>query len=867
MSTHEGSASPSALPIRGAAAYVLELCLIGVVYFLLAKFGLALASINPSATPIWPPSGFALAAFLLRGYRIWPAILVGAFVVNATTAGSIATSIVIGCGNALEGLVGAYLINRWSGGRDTYASPAGVARFALISFLPTELSATIGVVSLALAGFVDWSSFGSIWLTWWLGDLAGALVITPVITLWAVSSRQSLQSWELAESIAVFACACAIGVIAFSPLIEQTHQAPLGFLAVVPLMWSALRRGQRDTATVALIFSCFAVWDTLAGFGPFSQGDLNESFLLLLMFMISIAIPSLALSADVAMRKRTEEELRRTQDELNQRVDRRTSALTATNLALREEVDRRKHAEAELDQQRRYLVEAQRLANLGSWIRDLDSGKVTWSAQLFDIYGLRPDQFGGTFDAVLEHVHPDDRERVAAEARNALETGQRFQTEMRIIRPGGEVRHLQNCIEMIKDENDRIVRMLGISQDVSERRAAETALERTREQLAQLQKMEAIGQLTGGIAHDFNNLLMIVTGHAELLRRRLSEPKALAGLDAIQGAARRGESLTRQLLTFSRRQPLDPVPVDLRARVEAVRAMLAGSLLDSVSLVVDIPPEVWPVEVDIAEFELALVNIAVNARDAMPQGGTFTLSARNVVAQAARPAGQPDGDHVELALSDTGVGIAPDTIKRIFDPFFTTKAVGKGSGLGLSQVYGFAHQSGGTVSVTSEVGRGTTVTLRFPRTHAAVPAAREPATLADAGHGEGTILVVEDNPEVGEVTATLLEQIGYRVLRAENAAQALACLQDGSKVDLLFSDIVMPNGMNGIHLAQEVSKLYPTLAVLLTTGYSDVAAAAETRFSILRKPFEVTALERAVSKALARVGVPAGREAGRGSAQ
>ena len=579
-SADEGHASHFALPMGGALAYAIELCLFGIVYFLLAKFGLALASINPSATPIWPPSGFALAAVLLRGYRIWPAILIGSFVVNATTAGSIATSIAVGCGNMLEAMVGAYLINRWSDGRGTFASPAGVARFAILSFIPTEISATIGVLSLALGGFAEWSNFGSIWLTWWLGDLAGALVITPVIFLWAESTRQSLRGWELAESIAIFASAGAIGIIAFSPLFEQTLQTPLGFLAVVPLMWSALRRGQRDTSTVALIFSCFAVWDTLAGAGPFAQPNLNESFLLLLMFMISIAIPSLALSADVAVRRRTEEELRRTQDELNQRVDRRTAALTATNLALREEIDRRKHAELVLVEQRVHLEEAQRLAKLGSWVRDIEHDKAIWSDELCEIYGREPGKYGGSFDTFLQLVHPDDRERAREEFAHAIDTGQGFRGERRIVRPNGEIRHLQNSIEVIKDDSGRVVRLHGICQDITARREAEIALEHTREQLAHIQKMEAIGQLTGGIAHDFNNLLMIVSGHAEMLRRRVSEQNLLRGIDAIQSAARRGEALTRQLLTFARRQSLDPVPVDLRARVEAVRAMLAGSLHD-----------------------------------------------------------------------------------------------------------------------------------------------------------------------------------------------------------------------------------------------------------------------------------------------
>ena len=324
-----------------------------------------------------------------------------------------------------------------------------------------------------------------------------------------------------------------------------------------------------------------------------------------------------------------------------------------------------------------------------------------------------------------------------------------------------------------------------------------------------MQKMEALGQLTGGIAHDFNNLLMIVSGHAEMLRRKLGDPSQLRAIEAIMGAGRRGESLTRQLLTFSRRQPLNPVPIDLRQRVQAMRPMLNSSLRGNIDLVVELPDDLWPVEADIAEFELAMVNIAVNARDAMPDGGTFTISARNVPAgEGSR--GQPASDHVVISFTDTGVGIPQDTVKKIFDPFFTTKAVGKGTGLGLSQVYGFAHQSGGTVSVASEVGTRHDH-LALPCRAASWPRwrRRRSGDPKSVGRAEGTILVVEDNPEVADVTAALLEQIGYRVLRAGNAVEALRADRGRRPIDLVFSDIVMPHGMNGIHLAQELTEALP----------------------------------------------------------
>jgi PAS domain S-box-containing protein len=837
--------------LPGALAYALELVLIAAVYFALARAGLALASIHPSATPIWPPSGFALAVLLLRGYRVWPAILAGAFLANALTAGAIVTSLAIAAGNAIEALVGAYLVNRWSGGRDTFETPAGIVRFVFIAFLPTMLGASIGVSSLALGGAADWRNFGSIWLTWWLGDLAGVLVITPVVVLWATSSRQSLRGRELLETMGVLAGAAAIGLLAFSPLIEQTaRRAPLGFLAILPLLWSALRRGQRDTATVSLILSCFAVWAAVASGGPFEQSTLNESFLLVLMFMIATVVPSLALSADVAVRKRTEDELLRIQEELNQRVDLRTAALLDTNRALHEEVEHRKEVEGELQEQRLHLVEAQRLANLGSFVRDVENDRLVWSDQLFDLYGVQREQFAGTFEAFLQLVHPEDRDRLVTQVGNAVRSGQGFHVEMRIVRPDGAVRYLQSSGEPVKDKHGRVVRILGISQDISARKEAEAILERTREQLAQVQKMEAIGQLTGGIAHDFNNLLMIVSGHAEMLRRKLSDQKQLQSVEAIQVAARRGENLTRQLLTFARRQPLNPAPIDLKQRIEAVRDMLSSSLRGDIALLVDIPDDIWPVEADVAELELALVNIAVNARDAMPHGGSFTVSARNVAERRER-AGESGRDHIELTMSDTGEGMPPDIVAKIFDPFFTTKEVGKGTGLGLSQVYGFAQQSGGTVGVKSEVGRGTAITLCLPRSHAAVMVEPKPASPQPTVRAEGTILVVEDNPDVADVSSAMLQQMGYRVLRADDGNSALRTLQNGEAIDLLFSDIVMPNGMNGIELAEEVSRRFPHLRILLTTGYSDVAVTAKTRFTILRKPFEVSALERAVRDALA----------------
>ncbi|MCK1737541.1 MASE1 domain-containing protein [Bradyrhizobium sp. 138] len=323
------------IKFRRGFSYAGGLVAIGVIYFVLAKAGLALASVHPSATPIWPPTGLALAAVLLWGYRTWPAIFIAAVIANATTAGSVATAIAIATGNTLEAVVGAYLINRWSRGRHTFSRPNSVAKFALICIvIATPISASIGLTSLAAAGYIDRTNFANAWVTWWLGDVTGALVIAPVIVLWASSQDHAFNRNDFLETVGVLATAAAVGLIAFSPLIEQTpSRDPLGFLVILPMLWAALRRGPRDTATVALVLAGITVWGTLTGGGPFTAADLNVSFLLVLMFLISITVPSLLLSADVEVRKKGEKRLRRAQVELERKVAERTQELELANAA------------------------------------------------------------------------------------------------------------------------------------------------------------------------------------------------------------------------------------------------------------------------------------------------------------------------------------------------------------------------------------------------------------------------------------------------------------------------------------------------------------------------------------------------------
>lgn len=371
--------------------------------------------------------------------------------------------------------------------------------------------------------------------------------------------------------------------------------------------------------------------------------------------------------------------------------------------------------------------------------------------------------------------------------------------------------------------------------------------------LRHAQRMEAIGQLTGGVAHDFNNLLMIISGSVQRLRTELTDKKHTRLLEMIGTATQRGETLTRQLLTYSRRQTLTPQIVDLSQRLPLIRELLTRSLRSDIEIKVDVPDAPCAVRIDPGEFELAILNLAVNAKDAMPSGGTLSIRVKPVTLKGEATEEGLSGDFVAIRLADSGHGIPSDILTRVFEPFFTTKEVGKGTGLGLSQVYGFAKQSGGTATVSSAAGRGTTITLYLPRCHD-VPQVASPQTQAQAqppSEAAGTVLLVEDNADVAEVGASYLRQLGYRVRSVANAQAAIAALRLDADVDLVFSDILMPGGMNGLELAREVGARFPGIPVLLATGYSASAQdAVRQGVVVLQKPYDLDSLQRNIREAI-----------------
>ena len=543
-------------------------------------------------------------------------------------------------------------------------------------------------------------------------------------------------------------------------------------------------------------------------------------------------------------------------DEIERR--RKVEALLRSDSAARQ-ADETRHAIAQLrDSERNFRLLVQSVTDYAIYMLDPQGTVASWNAGAARIKGYTAQEIVGRNYA--EFFAPEDRE--AGIPQNALRVAGehgRYETEGWRLRKDGSRFWAFAVLDAVRDEEGHLLGFAKITRDMTERREAQLQLERAQVQLAQSQKMEAIGHLTGGVAHDFNNLLMIVKGQVQLMRLRTKEPKDIRSLDAIEQAAQSGANLTRQLLTFARRQRLENITIDLAERLSSVRDLLESSVGGAIRLEMSVPKDIWRVETDPSEFELALVNVAVNARDAMPNGGTLSVRAQNLTldGRAMMPL---SGEFVALSLSDTGTGIAPDVLAKVFEPFFTTKEVGKGTGLGLSQVYGFARQSGGDVHVASKQGEGTTVTLYLPRSKANAVPPEQPAPVGDAMRGRGLVLVVEDNTEVGEVSTLMLEQLGYQVVRADRPAAAFDILARRDDIALVFSDIVMPGDMDGLGLARAMRERYPRLPVLLATGYSSAAERVGQEFPIIRKPYDYNALGVAVKIALARAAVRPGAD-------
>lgn len=476
-------------------------------------------------------------------------------------------------------------------------------------------------------------------------------------------------------------------------------------------------------------------------------------------------------------------------------------------------------------------------AGMGSWELYLSTGAIHRTLRHDQIFGYPGMQPFWDIAMTLEHIAPEDQDSVRQAFAQAELTGA-IDVEARVRRGTGADTcwvHLSGRTFFVDGIPSRIA---GVVADVSHRRAVD-------DRLRQAQKIEALGQLTGGVAHDFNNLLQVISGGLQLAARQTDAARREQLFGAMRQAVDRGASLCRQLLAFSRRQALQPEAVDLKRLLGDMRELLNRSLRGDIQIQTSFTDLLWFVEVDPGELELVILNLALNARDAMPHGGTIEICTSDCPNLSEHDLA---GDFVRLDIIDSGVGMSPEVLGHAFEPFFSTKEVGS-SGLGLAQAHGFAKASGGCVRIASTPGHGTMVSLFLPRT------LKTPAYTAamvqhtdEAGTAGGEVLVVEDDDEVAALTVQMINQLGYHTTRVSSAEAALGALADRRTVDIVFSDVMMPGSMNGVELAQEIRRRRPNLPVLLTSGYADAARrkAGVQRLKIIPKPYRIDELRDAL---------------------
>jgi PAS domain S-box-containing protein len=540
---------------------------------------------------------------------------------------------------------------------------------------------------------------------------------------------------------------------------------------------------------------------------------------------------------------------------------------------------------AELAESEGRLQTALTAGRLGSWTLDA-RGELEMSDTTRSQLGRRS-QAGMSWDDLLACLPQEDRARLEASVAVSLETGEDVAAELRTLWPDGSTHWMEVRARAIRDSTEAVTGLVGVSSDITDRKAAEleredllralqleraalaeltrtlearvearseqlllevAARERAQEQLRQAQKMESIGQLTGGVAHDFNNLLMAVIGNLDLLRRRTpDEPKLRRLIDGAMQGAQRGAALTQRLLAFARQQDLKAVPVDLSELLRGMAELLGRSLGPRVTLRFDISPDLPPAMVDANQLELAILNLAINSRDAMPDGGSIQIC----LDAAPQPPAPPlaAGDYLRIRIADTGSGMDEETLKKAIEPFFSTKPVGKGTGLGLSMVHGLAVQLGGRLDLESRPGEGVVATLWLPAATGA-PEAAAPPFPARVPTRSARILVVDDDPLIAMSTVEMLEDLGHEVIEVDSGARALEVLKSSQPIDLMMTDHAMPE-MSGAELARHARTVRPALPILLATGYADLEETEALALPRLSKPYHQAQLSAEIERLLA----------------
>ena len=680
----------------GTAKPLARLAAITAVYFIAGRVGLSFAFINANASAIWPPTGVALASLLLAGARCWPAVFLGAFLVNLANTGAVMPSTAIACGNTFEAVVAAGLISRFAAGIRAFDKAEDIVRAsAVILLIATPIAATVGALTLVVTNLASRQDLPVVWATWWLGDAAGAVTVTPLLLLWSQRPRFTALAARPTEAIIVagILIATTLGVFGPHTVAGRDHWS-LAWACLPVLLWTALRFGPRESVAAAMIVSVLSIRSTLDGYGPFASHPPNQALLLLQCFIAVVTLAALATAAEARDRRAREQELRLLNRELEERVTART---------------------ADLARAQYHLEEAQHIARIGSWEWDILQDRVTWSHELYRIYGLEPATFTASYDGFLARVHHDDLESVRQHVTEVV-NGQRTTFEHRIIRPDGSIRVVAARADLERGGDGRPVRLTGTAQDITDQRRAEeerTAL--AREHAARVEAEEANrakDQFMATLSHELRTPLNAVLGWAQmLLQRNLDESARERALESIYRNAMIQSQLVSDMLDISRMSGrqlvLDIGIVDLPSLIEStVEAMRPTALQKRVELITALDELAW-VQGDGKRLAQVLNNLLNNALKFTPAGGRISVELRR------------DGEEVVLVVSDTGPGIPPEFMPRVFDRFTqadesVTRTHG-GLGLGLAIVQHIVEGHQGRVAVDNgPPGSGAVFTARLP---------------------------------------------------------------------------------------------------------------------------------------------------------
>jgi PAS domain S-box-containing protein len=821
LSAQMGAAAPVRGLPSGKMPYLGLLAGIALAYIVTAKFGVAWTFEDHLSTAIWPPAGIMLAAFILWGGRIWPGVLIGGAVANFDYFGLNAAALIITAGTTIAPYLSARVL-RAAGFNASFQTPLDAVLFALCGAVaPAVFNATVGAGSLVVTGALSLPEVFPTWWTWWVGDGSGALVITPVLLTWFAEPRIACRGIKLLEGLVALLTVALVGALYIS-------SGMMGLYVFFPIVfWGALRFSQRENATMVLLVTSIVAWGAIQESAPGISVSLYERLNMLDLFIAVFSITTLMAGAIVAQRRRAE--------------------------MIRQSADAKLLAESEARFRNAFDGAA-----IGMAIVSLEGRYLRVNSALCRMLGYdAAELLESTVDAI---THPDDQERNIAYRMELLGPWINADViEKRYRHKNGDSVWVLLSGSLVHNADGTPLHFVSQLQDITTRRQLE-------DQVRASQRLEAVGQLTAGIAHDFNNLLAVISLNLELISDD-------GGADSFGGAraqvalraCNRGAKLTRQLLAFARKQALSPLNHDLTALLQGSIQLLQHALPSNISI--EMRAEANPaceVHIDQGQFENTILNIALNARDAMPGGGMlrFSFNVRDLDRDdgALRP-----GRYTEIVIQDTGCGMAPHVLARAFEPFFSTKSFSQGSGLGLSMAYGFVRQSGGDIRIASTEGQGATVTIVLP-----VVAGRDANAGADRSgtapnrHMHKRILLVEDIADVRETIELQLQAMGFEVVTAATGAAALAVI-DAEHIDALVTDLGLPGDIDGNRLADLAIGKMLQPRILTLTGYNESrlrsapATPAPGRRRHLQKPFTLAQMKDALNH-LFDDDLPAGRQ-------